>query len=282
MQNNELQALVSLISDDDREVVNHVETKILELGSDIIPLLEAEWEKSLDPTVQLRIEQLIHLLQQQQLQERLLNWKKAGGQDLLEGLWLVATYQYPDLQFETIKAQIEQLYYEVWLQLENDMHPLDQVKVVNSVIFGKLKFAANTTNFHSPANSMINLVLDTKKGNPITLCAVYMLVAQKLKMPVYGVNLPNLFVLTYKKEHTQFYINAFSRGVILSKADIDNYISKLNLEPLDIFYEPCSHVDIIFRVLRNLVVSFTRNNEEDKVNEIKMLLDLLTDDDEDE
>jgi regulator of sirC expression with transglutaminase-like and TPR domain len=108
--------------------------------------------------------------------------------------------------------------------MKPDLHPYDQVKIVNIVIFQKLKFSANTKNFHSPSNSMINVVLDSKKGNPITLCAIYMLVAQKLKLPMYGVNLPNLFILTYKTEESQFYINAFNKGLIFSKADIDNYL----------------------------------------------------------
>ena len=39
---------------------------------------------------------------------------------------------------------------------------------------GKLKFGANTKNFHSPGNSMINIVLETRKGNPITLCVIFL------------------------------------------------------------------------------------------------------------
>jgi len=99
-----------------------------------------------------------------------------------------------------------------------------------------------------------------------------MLVAQKLKMPIYGVNLPNLFILTYKDKDTQFYINAFNKGLIFSKADIDNYISHLNLTPTDIFYQPCTNLDIVKRALRNLVVSFEKVGDSYKVEEIKTLL----------
>ena len=116
--------------------------------------------------------------------------------DLLTAMWLVATYQYPDLELEKLRQELEQIYYETWLEFKPDLYPIDQIKVVNSVLFNKLKFGANTKNFHSPGNSMINVVLETRKGNPITLCVIYMLVAQKLKLPVQGVNLPNLFILT--------------------------------------------------------------------------------------
>jgi regulator of sirC expression with transglutaminase-like and TPR domain len=192
-------------------------------------------------------------------------------------MWLVATYQYPDLMLEKLKKELEQIYYEAWLDFKSDLHPFDQIKILNNVLFSKLKFGANTKNFHSPSNCMINIVLDSKKGNPISLCVIYMLVANKLKMPVFGVNLPNLFILTHKTKEAQFYINVFNKGLIFSKSDIDNYIAQLNLSPSDIFYQPCSHLDIVKRVLRNLTMSFEKTGDADKVEEVKLLLQIISD-----
>jgi regulator of sirC expression with transglutaminase-like and TPR domain len=272
MEENKIKALISLLDDQDSEVVSMIEKEIMSLGEMIIPHLELEWENNFNPLVQKRIEDLVHNLHYDILMSRLSEWKKQGGNDLLEGLWLIATYQYPDLEFKKVKSDIEQLYFETWTQLHSELQPLDQIKVLNNVLFTQLKFSANTKNFHSPSNSMINIVLESKKGNPISLCAIYMLVAQKLKLPVYGVNLPNLFILTYKAENTQFYINAFNKGLIFTKTDIDNYLSHLNLSPMDIFYQPCSNIEIIHRVLRNLIVSFEKLGDSYKVEEVKMLL----------
>lgn len=280
MDDNKIKALISLLDDEDREVILHVEQEIINIGEEIIPFLESEWETNFNPLVQRRIEDLIHSLHYDLLISRLKTWKENGGKDLLEGLWILATYQYPDLDFQKLKHDIEQIYYETWLELKNDLLPLDQVKVLNSVLFNKLKFSANTKNFHSPANSMINVVLETKRGNPISLCAIYMLVAQKLKIPIYGVNLPNLFILTYKSPETQFYINAFNKGLIFSRADIDNYISHLNLSPNEIFYEPCDNIEILKRILRNLVVAFEKVGETARVDEVKSLLNNISEDNE--
>jgi regulator of sirC expression with transglutaminase-like and TPR domain len=277
MDDNKIKALISLLDDEDTEIVSHVEKEIMALGEIIIPYLEKEWEHNFNPLVQKRIEELIHSMHFDLLRSRLAKWKEDGGIDLLEGMWLIATYQYPDLTFAKVKADIEQIYYETWLELKNDQLPFDQIKTLNNVLFGNLKFSANTKNFHSPSNSMINVVLETKKGNPISLCVIYMLVAQKLKMPVYGVNLPNLFILTYKDKDSQFYINAFNKGLIFSKADIDNYISHLNLNQMEIFYEPCSNLEILKRVLRNLVVSFEKVGDSQKVEEVKILLRSISD-----
>jgi len=279
MDDKELKALVSLLDDEDAEVLGHVEEKIISFGDAIIPFLEQEWENSFNPHVQKRIEDIIHALQFDSLKKRLLQWYASDQQDLLEGMWIIATYQYPDLNLDTLKKQLEQIYYEAWLEFKPDVHPFDQVKILNSVLFAKLKFGANTKNFHAPANSMINSVLDSKKGNPISLCVIYLLVAQKLKLPVYGVNLPSLFILTYKSLDVQFYVNAFNRGLIFSKHDIDNYISQLKLQPNDIFYQPCSNLDITRRMFRNLIVSFEKLRDYDKSEEIKELLALISEGD---
>jgi regulator of sirC expression with transglutaminase-like and TPR domain len=277
MQESELKALVSLLDDEDKQISSHVEEKILSLGKQAIPFLEQEWESNLSPHVQGRIEELIHTLQYELLKERLRDWYHSPDQDLLTGMWILATYQYPDLELEKLKQDLEQIYYDTWLEFRPDLYPYDQVKVINSVLFNKLKFGANTKNFHSPGNSMINIVLESHKGNPITLCVIYMLVAQKLKLPVSGVNLPNLFILTYKDDNHQFYINAFNRGLIFSKQDIENYINELHLVPQSSFYEPCNNMEIIRRALRNLVMSFEKIGEHAKAEEVKLLLIEISD-----
>lgn len=277
LNERELKALVSLLDDQDDKIVNQIVDKIRSLGKEIIPFLEQEWETSFNPSVQRRIEELIHDLQYELLKDRIKDWYDSKDQDLLIGLWLVATYQYPDLELEKIKQELEQIYYDAWLEFKPDLYPYDQVKILNSVLFNKLKFGANTKNFHSPGNSMINIVLETHKGNPITLCIIYLLVAQKLKMPVYGVNLPNLFIVTYKEEKSQFYINAFNKGLIFTKQDIENYIHELRLTPQDSFFEPCSNLEIIRRVFRNLIMSFDKMGEHEKAEEVKELLLIIAD-----
>ncbi|MGE0771114.1 MAG: transglutaminase-like domain-containing protein [Cyclobacteriaceae bacterium] len=278
MEEKELKALVSLLDDEDQQVISHVEEKILSIGTSVIPFLEKEWESSFNPTVQIRIEDLIHQLQYELVKSRLKEWYGGKEHDLLTGMWIIATYQYPDLELEKLRQDLEQIYYETWLEFRNDLYAFDQVKVINSVLFNKLKFGPNTKNFHSPGNSMINVVLETRKGNPITLCTIYLMVAQKLKMPVFGVNLPNLFILTYKEEsQTQFYINAFNRGLIFSKQDIENYIHELHLTPQPAFFDPCNEIEIIRRALRNLIMSFEKMGEHAKAEEVKLLLIEISD-----
>lgn len=73
----ELKALISLLEDDDHEILVHVEEKLLSLGTDVIPFLEKEWmNNSLIPSVREKIEDIIHNLQYDLLSEKLISWKE--------------------------------------------------------------------------------------------------------------------------------------------------------------------------------------------------------------
>lgn len=277
LSDKELHALVSLLDDPDREVHAHVWEKLIAQGPEVIPFLEKKWEESFSPEIQKEIEELVHQLQFSLLKQRLMDWKASQDQDLLKGLWIINTYQYPDLEFHKLNAEMQQIYFEVWTAFQKELSPFEQVRTINSVLFNRLKFSANTKNFHSPGNSMLSNVLDTKKGNPISLCSIYILVAKRLGLPIFGVSLPNLFVMIYQSKENSFYINAFNKGQTFTRKDIHTYLEQLKIEPLDRFFDPCSNLEIIQRFLRNLIYSFEKLGELDKVEELKTLLQLTED-----
>ncbi|MEY3451814.1 MAG: hypothetical protein RL711_1640 [Bacteroidota bacterium] len=75
LDDNNLKALVSLLGDDDAEIIVHIKEKIISLGDGMIPLLEREWETNFNPHVQKRIVNLIHTIQYGGLLNRLTAWK---------------------------------------------------------------------------------------------------------------------------------------------------------------------------------------------------------------
>jgi len=275
MNRNELIALISLLDDKDEVVFQHVEEGLLSLGTVIIADLEREWEVNLDPFVQERIEGLIHRLQFIILKERLEDWLDNKQEDLLFGMWVIATFQYPDLEIDTLKEKIENLFYEAWKKGQELSEPIEQVRLLNDLLYTKYHFSTNAKNFHAPNNSMLNVVLEKKKGNPISLAVVYLLIAQRMRLPIYGVNLPKLFVLTCQAPNDTFYINTNNRGLIFSKEDIERFLEQLKLPPKSQYFEPCSHLDIITRVLRNLEFSFVKLGDEEYTADIRELLTLV-------
>lgn len=279
----EINSLIKLLDDPDQEIFEHVHDKLLTLGGGAIEHLEAAFTEAFDPLLQERIANLVHEIQFGALKNDLKLWIQSGAFDLLQGILIINRYQYPDLDEQKVINQIEAIKRDIWLQMMNEGSPVEQVKLINHVFYNIYGFSGNTTNHQDPQNSYINQVLETKKGNQISLAIIYSIVAQKLDIPVYGVNLPQHFILAYLDEGLQsefesgilFYINAFNKGMVFGRRDVDMFLKQLKLAPDKQFYEPCSNTDIIKRVLRNLISAYEHLGSADKVAELNELLGIV-------
>ncbi|RZA04022.1 MAG: hypothetical protein EOP47_00460 [Sphingobacteriaceae bacterium] len=279
----EVNSLIRLLDDPDQEIYNHVHDKLLSYGSEAIEHLESAFEQAFDSIQQERIANLVHEIQFGIVKNDLKLWLHGGAFDLLQGILVINRYQYPDLDEQKIINQIEAIKRDVWIQMMNEASAAEQIKLINHVFYHIYGFSGNTSNHLDPQNSYLSQVLESKKGNQISLAIIYSIVAQKLDIPVYGVNLPQHFILAYVDETQQsefesgilFYINAFNKGFIFGRRDVDQFLKQLNLKADKQFYEPCSNTDIIKRVLRNLISAYENLGAADKVAEINELLAIV-------
>lgn len=284
MDDKELESLIKLLDDSDAEVFHHVEQKLVTMGTDVITHLETAWEQSFDSVLQSRIENLIYKIQFEDTLSALELWKLSGSFDLLQGLIIINKHQYPDMDEQQIINQIEAIKRDAWIEMTYAMSAVEKVRMLNNIIYNEHGFSGNTSNYHDPQNSYIGRVLETKKGNPILLSCVYSIVAQKLDIPIYGVNLPKHFILAYTEDHSPvddhhgilFYINAFNRGQIFGRHDVIAFLRQLNLSMDPLFVLPCDNVDIITRVLRNLQSSYSQAGNAAKQAEITRMLDKIS------
>ncbi len=276
MIHEQVKAMITLLDDSDHEVVSIVSSKLKDLGKDIIPVLESEWKNNvLNPILQQNIGDLVHELKFISLKSDLIAWKSEESNNLLKGLWLIATYQFPDLKIETLKSILKNIYLEIYIRTKPEMHPQDIIKIINQVIFEEFKFESNVKNFHSTSNSMFNLVLEDKKGNPVGLACIYILLAEKLNLPIYGVNLPNLFVLIFDYPGHKFYINTFNKGQVFYEKDIDDYLKQMKIESDPKFYIACNNSEIVARILNNLSFAYYKIGETNSQSEINELLEIF-------
>lgn len=281
----EVNSLIRLLDDPDSGIYEHVYNKLFSYGAEAISYLESAFEEAFDPILQERIANLVHEIQFSSLKNDLKLWNQSGAFDLLQGILIINRYQYPDLDEQKIINQIEAIKRDIWLQMMNEASPKEQIKLINHVFYNIYGFSGNTANHLDPQNSYLSQVLETKKGNQISLAIIYSIIAQKLDIPVYGVNLPQHFILAYLDESMQsefesgilFYINAFNKGFLFGRRDVDMFLKQLNLKFDKQFYEPCSNTDIIKRVLRNLISAYENLGSADKVRELNELLQIMDD-----
>lgn len=279
----EINSLIRLLDDPDQEIYTHVHDKLLSYGPTAITYLESAFEQAFDSIQQERIANLVHEIQFSLVKNELELWHQSGSFDLLRGALIINKYQYPDLDEQKVINQIEAIKRDIWMQMMFEGSPSDQVKLINHVLYNIYGFSGNTTNHQDPQNSYLSQVLETKKGNQISLAIIYSVIAQKLDIPIYGVNLPQHFILAYLDESSKsefesgvlFYINAFNKGFIFGRRDVDMFLKQLNLNIDKQFYEPCTNTDIVRRILRNLISAYEQLGSTEKVQELNELLAVL-------
>lgn len=283
MKNKEVLALISLLDDPDDTIFIQVKEELFSLGEKAIPVLQDVWESSFEFThekrsllLQNRIENLIHSIQFNNITNELSKWVINDG-SLLDGALLIAKYQYPDLDVSKIKNQINLIKEDVQFRLKKTFSPNENIQTINKVFFDLYNYRGNTKNFHAPQNSFINDVIETKTGNPLSLCILYIIVGRMVGLPLYGINLPKHFIACYKSSETdvEFYLNPFSKGAVFNREDIIDFLKQLKVESKQSFFQPCSNVNMIERCLVNLDYSYQKLGYENKLKEIRELMRVL-------
>ncbi len=284
----EISALIHLLDDPDEEVFRHVTDRLISLGTSVIPSLEDAWEKAFDPNLHYRLEELIHVIQFENLLHDLAIWTKKKSDDLFEGAMLISRYQYPDLDEFQIKEQIDRMSREIWQEMNYQLKPLEQVNVFNHVLFTLNGFSGNTQNIHDPQNHYLKHVLESKKGNPVSLAILYLILAEKIRMPVYGIILPQHCVLSFHKDYVLeddpeqlikssilFYINPFNKGIIFNRDDITLFLKKLNVPAMPSHYLPSNNREIISALINSLMISYELAGVMEKVKELTRLKEVI-------
>ena len=290
MSSEEISALITLIEDPDEIIFSQVRQEIIDKGEQIVPQLERFWEfNPFGGQFRDRIEELISSIQLNSVSDKLCSWRDAEECDLLEGAILINKFQYPSFDESEVRQKVNALRQDIWLELNDNLTAIEQVNVINHILYTVHGFHGNKANYTAPQNSFISDVLAAKKGNPLSLGILYQVLANRLGIPIYGVNLPNHFILAYMDENRiglapdqspdrgiLFYINPFSEGTIMHRSEIDQFLSHLEMEQDSKYYLPCASEDIISRMINNLVFSYGQQGNADKVKELKMLRDVLT------
>lgn len=291
IQSSEIQALIQLIEDPDETIFAQVRHKLHSFGSEVIPILKNNQLIQLTETYgdlyHQRIEGLIHDIHFEEVKRELSDWISSDEKDLLEGAFIIAKYKYPNLDCSYFKAFIQEMSVRVWKKLSPVSTAFEKVKMLNQVLFEEYQFHNNQHHYFSPLNSYLNTALELREGNPLSLGIIYSALANQLSIPIYGVNLPNHFVVAYMDElnvnlligntnqyGVLFYINPYNKGEILSVKSIQNYLQTLHLEPRNNYFEPCSNSTILIRMLSNLINVYSklkRKRRVDELNELKQL-----------
>jgi len=185
MNRTELDALIYLLDDPDESVYESVSEKLISMGDGIITELEESWENDFNPLQQERIENIIHLIQFNNIQTSFEDWVSKPEPDIKTILFLLNQFQFPAMDESDIASRILSVSKPIWLELNQDLTPIEQINVFNHVFYKIQKFKHLKYEDAKLNNYFISHFLNSKHGTNVLLGLFYQVL----------VCLPHLIVL---------------------------------------------------------------------------------------
>jgi regulator of sirC expression with transglutaminase-like and TPR domain len=256
-EERKLTALLKLLDDPEPIVQQSVRMQLRELGPTAVAALRTLVERGGEEVVRTAARNLVREIGLDRFRIALADELRQAGPDgdidLERSIFAVAYLGHPEIDMVPYQAQLDAIAAEIGSRLRPDAGAIEHVRQLSSYLVEELGFhGCRQDNFYDPDNSFINRVLERRIGIPITLSAVYVLVARRIGMPLYGVSFPAHFLVKYQTEATEFFVDPFGGGQVLDVAEGRRMLVALGIEERSEYFEPAPARVMLTRMLRNL------------------------------
>ncbi|HLT57492.1 MAG: transglutaminase-like domain-containing protein [Limnochordales bacterium] len=274
----DIQALIRLMGDSDMRTATFAREKLLEAEvEDVLPHLKNAVSDA-DPLIRGRARLFLEELRLADLNRR---WALLASQpdtalDLETGAFLVAKYRYPEVDMTPYRRWLDEQAAAVAANLDPDMSMYRTIGLLNMQLFEKAGLQGDDVRYYDPDNSCLNRVIDRKRGIPITLSVIYLLVGQRLGLPLQGVGLPGHFLVRYSDNEETIWIDPFHRGRLLTREDCIRHVRAMGYPFREHFLKPLKPRAILVRMLGNLHRIFVETEQPLQAEHIKGFQDILT------
>ena len=179
---------------------------------------------------------------------------------LTETAAAIAQDEFPQLDTQTVLAEIDSLAARLKRRSPADAPPVQRLRLLNRFFFQELGFGGNVNNYYDPSNSYLHAVLVTRRGNPITLAVLYIEIATQIGLTARGVSFPGHFLVKLRMPKGEVVIDPFT-GHSLSREELDELLAPYKRNrglhgdfdvPLGLFLQSAPARDVVARILRNL------------------------------
>lgn len=126
-------------------------------------------------------------------------------------------------------------------------------------LFAQLGFRGDTEAYHDPRNSLLDQVLERRRGLPITLSVLLIEVGRRVGVPMAPVGMPGHFLVRHR-DNPGVFVDAFAGGALIDTEGCRAIFERLDpTASFDLAYlEPTRPVEVVARILNNLAGAYRR------------------------
>jgi regulator of sirC expression with transglutaminase-like and TPR domain len=269
-------ALVRLLGDDDPKILKVAWDHLEQIGEAALPEIERASQSADDTRVRVQSGRFLKEWSRREVFRRWVDFCKGTEIDLEEGAFLIAQSEYPDIDVEKYRRDIESYAQILRGRLAVARSTEDAVRKVSILLFHELGFRGDTKEFYNPENSYINRVLDLKRGIPISLATVYLLTARRVAVPVKGVGMPQRFLLKYKSSAHEVFVDVFNSGSLLTGRDCARLLADAKIPFHEDHLRSVTDREILARTLGNLLRIYHSRDDPRRCDRVTAMLKLIS------
>ncbi|MBC8042352.1 MAG: hypothetical protein IAF08_02795 [Rhizobacter sp.] len=277
----ELEAMISLIDDDDETVFNAVSKRLLDVILSDRPEaaeLMRQMVGKKGAASELASERIDRFIDDVQFQKLAPQFRRTllDGPSLEDLGFLIAQIGYPDADISKCKRELQRLERELKTNFFTpSSSEMDKVFMLSVLLFEKEGYRGNSSDYYDPDNSYLNRVIERKMGIPISLGAIYLMLAERLRLPVYGINMPAHFMLKYETAQQELFIDPFGQGRVMEKEDCIRFLKNAGYGYVDQYLARASTIEIAVRMMNNLRNSYSELGKPQKSELVEQYLNLI-------
>lgn len=272
---SQIRALIRLLSDEDDRIVRTISGRLITIGPPAVPLLqEAEIEQ---PEMADRIASVLEEIRWGKLEEELVELAAQPDQtmSLETGAFLIARHAYPALDVAQYRSQLDRMAQEVRARIGLRSSGEETVNALNRYLFVEQGFRGNTKNYYETDNSYLNRVIDRRVGIPISLSVVYLLIGQRLNLPVLGIGMPGHFLVKYESDRYKIFIDCFNGGALLTEKNCARFLTEAGYGFDDTYLQSSPVRTILSRMVKNLLAIYAKTKEPVKTTRLTKYIEIL-------
>jgi regulator of sirC expression with transglutaminase-like and TPR domain len=129
----------------------------------------------------------------------------------------------------------------------------EKCRLLNRVLFYEWGFRGHPEHPLDPRSSLLDQVLVRRKGSPIALSIVYLLVAGRLGLDLEPVGLPGYFVVGCYDQAEAFFIDPFDQGLLLDAHEVFALLRAKQIVPRAADLAPMPIREVLCRCCQNLL-----------------------------
>jgi regulator of sirC expression with transglutaminase-like and TPR domain len=178
---------------------------------------------------------------------------------LLHGAIAIAMHQMEGIDIAHVDATL-QGYADTVRSRVRGSQPQALLAHLHDVLFDEVGFAGNTDDYYSTSNSYLPIVLETKRGLPISLSMIYKIVAERLGLRAWGIGLPGHFLAGLDVAGQTMLVDPFDSGRMLTFDEAHERMQEIvgpDVEWSDEMIQPVSNRHWLTRMLQNLLHVFS-------------------------